>query len=99
MCKIRAQISLNKNLFSKFSLLLVVTLGFNMEIVPFHSRAVEKFNVRLSAEFEMGFFRLEFMFCSLLITFRFFRISSHRVGVKRCDQSIDVESDLICVFN
>ena len=72
MCKIRAQISLNKNLFSKFSLLLVVTLGFNMEIVPFHSRAVEKFNVRLSAEFEMGFFRLEFMFCSLLITFRFF---------------------------
>ena len=99
MCKIRAQISLNKNLFFKFSLLLVVTLGFNMEIVPFHSRAVEKFNVRLSAEFEMGFFRLEFMFCSLLITFRFFRISSPRVGVKRCDQSIDVESDLICVFN
>ena len=97
MCKIRAQIS--KISFSKFSLLLVVTLGFNMEIVPFHSRAVEKFNVRLSAEFEMGFFRLEFMFCSLLITFRFFRISSHRVGVKRCDQSIDVESDLICVFN
>ena len=80
MCKIRAQISLNKNLFSKFSLLLVVTLGFNMEIVPFHSRAVEKFNVRLSAEFEMGFFRLEFMFCSLLITFRFF-LSHHIVLV------------------
>ena len=99
MCKIRAQISLNKNLFSKFSLLLVVTLGFNMEIVPFHSRAVEKFNVRLSAEFEMGFFRLEFMFCSLLNTSRFCRITSHHVGLKRCDQSIDVERDLICVFN
>ena len=77
MCKIRAQISLNKNLFSKFSLLLVVTLGFNMEIVPFHSRAVEKFNVRLSAEFEMGFFRLEFMFCSLLNIFRF--VGSHHI--------------------
>ena len=81
MCKIRAQTSLNKNLFSKFSLLLVVTLGFNMEIVPFHSRAVEKFNVRLSAEFEMGFFRLEFMFCSLLITFRFCFGSHHIVLV------------------